>query len=435
MAEKRRDSKGRILRNGEVQRPDGKYMFRYTDADGDRQTVYSWRLVETDKPPAGKRAGTALRTLIAQIEKDLADGIRFGDADEVTLNDLFDQMMDRRIDLKDSTRSNYFCLYRTHVEDSIGKRTVGSLRYSDIQKYYILLGKEKQLRLGTLRAINSIIWQALEAAVNDSIIRRNPAQGALRDVTKRMEEEDGHRNALTIQQQERFLDYIIHSSSYSRYAPLFITLLGTGMRIGEALGLRWCDVDFKNNLIHVSHSLSYRGTEKGRHEYHISFPKTKAGIRTIPMFEDVRKALQKEKRKKKNPEWTPFVVDGYTNFVFLNLNGKAYTPATIFDKIQSITSDYNREEAAKAREKNREPCLIPKISAHILRHTFCTRMCETCSNIKVVQDVMGHKNSRTTMDVYNEATAEEKQKSFKSLEGAIYLGNKASTPATEKLRQ
>lgn len=56
MSSKRKDSKGRVLRNGETQRPDGRYMFRYTDAWGERQTVYSWKLVETDKIPEGKNA-------------------------------------------------------------------------------------------------------------------------------------------------------------------------------------------------------------------------------------------------------------------------------------------------------------------------------------------------------------------------------------------
>ena len=53
MSEKRRDSKGRVLQNGESQRSDGKYMFRYTDGTGERHTVYSWKLVSTDKAKGG----------------------------------------------------------------------------------------------------------------------------------------------------------------------------------------------------------------------------------------------------------------------------------------------------------------------------------------------------------------------------------------------
>ena len=85
-------------------------------------------------------------------------------------------------------------------------------------------------------------------------------------------------------------------------------------------------------------------------------------------------------------------MDGYSDFVFLNNNGQVYTQSFVYDTIQGITTSYNKEEYAKALEEKREPCYLPKISAHILRHTFCTRMCEQNINIKVLQDVMGHRN-------------------------------------------
>jgi integrase len=242
------------------------------------------------------------------------------------------------------------------------------------------------------------------------------------EVSRKLKEEPEPRKALTIAQQKSFIDYIANSSFYSRYLNLFVVLLGTGLRIGEALGLRWCDIDFKQGFIRVDHSLSYKGREDGTYRYRIDTPKTRAGVRMVPMFDDVRKALQREKRKKKNPDWEPFKVDGYTGFIFLNANGKVYTPSSVFDKIQAIVADYNREETARAWAEKREPVLIPRISAHILRHTFCTRLCESDAKLKVVQDVMGHKNIRTTMEVYTDATAEEKVKNFRALEGAIYLG-------------
>ena len=89
---------------------------------------------------------------------------------------------------------------------------------------------------------------------------------------------------------------------------------------------------------------------------------------------------------------------------------------------EEVCYGYNKEEAMRAEKEKREPCLIPKISAHILRHTFCTRMCEIETNTKIIQEVMGHKNIRTTMNVYNEATSDAKIASFKAAEGAIYLG-------------
>ena len=93
----------------------------------------------------------------------------------------------------------------------------------------------------------------------------------------------------------------------------------------------------------------------------------------------------------------------------------------MFDSIQHITSTYNREEYFKAPEENREPVYLPQFSAHILRHTFCTRLCENERNLKIIQDVMGHRNIRTTMDVYNEATESKKLESFSSLDGKIKL--------------
>ena len=421
MAEKRKDSKGRVLRTGEVQRADGKYMFRYTDANGERRALYSWKLVETDRAPAGKRCDKALRTMEEKALSDARDGIDTSKAEKITVNDMFDILMAIRTELMESTRCNYLSLYDTHVRNSFGRRKIGNIKYSDIYGFYMDLSKKSGLKLSTIQTINAIILQIFNIAEKDELIRKNTAAGVMVEVAHKLKEEPEKRHALTIDEQAALIDYIYSNRKYSRYGPLFTTLLGTGMRIGEALGLRWCDVDFKTNFITVDHSLSYKDSESGGYKYRISSPKTKAGIRVIPMFSDVKNTLQKEKRRKKGKPSEPFSVDGYTGFIFLNSAGKAFTPTFIFDTIQNIVSDYNRDEMALARQENREPHFLPKISAHILRHTFCTRMCENEPNLKVIQDVMGHKNIRTTMDVYSEATAQAKKHSFESLEGKIKL--------------
>ena len=120
MPSKRKDCKGRILRNGEVQRRDGMYMFRYTDPDGKRKAVYSWKLVSTDKVPEGKKCVMALRDIERQIQRDLEDGIRAGEANTITVNALFKSFMDLRTDLKETTRCNYICLYDKQVRDELG---------------------------------------------------------------------------------------------------------------------------------------------------------------------------------------------------------------------------------------------------------------------------------------------------------------------------
>jgi len=83
--------------------------------------------------------------------------------------------------------------------------------------------------------------------------------------------------------------------------------------------------------------------------------------------------------------------------------------------IKRISSAYNATEEVEAKKEHREPVLLPDFSAHSLRHTFCTRLCERETNLKVIQSIMGHKDIQTTMDIYAEATEEKKQETFEHL--------------------
>lgn len=417
MPEKRRDNKGRLLRNGEVQRQDGLYMFRYIDHDGKRKSVYSWKLVDTDKAPEGKRCVLALRDIEKQVQRDIEDGIRAADAKSITVNSLFQSFMDLRTDLKETTRCNYIGLYDKHVRDDLGYRKIKNVKFTDIQKLYMHMVQDLGLKASTVQSVHSILYQMFESAVMDNLIRINPSANVLKSLRKMLLVEQEKRHALTEEEQTRFIEFIYSSRLYCRWGTLFTVLLGTGMRIGEALGLRWSDCDFEKNLISVNHTLIYRPSEHGGYEYRISEPKTKAGMRVIPMLADVKAALLSEKNKRRNPQHKPFCIGEYTGFIFLNNNGKVFTPASVFDTIQHITSTYNREEYFNAQKESRDPCYLPKFSAHILRHTFCTRYCENEKNLKVIQDVMGHRSIRTTMDVYNEATESKKLESFQALEG------------------
>ena len=418
--EKRRDNKGRVLRNGEVQRPDGKYMFRYTDSVGKRRTVYSWKLVSTDKLKEGQRESQALRDKEKRILKDLDDKIKTNDAEHITINDLFCQFLEIRKDLKESTRCCYIDIYNKHVKPVIGNKPVGKIRSTELQKLYQSMVCDKGLSATTAQKAHSILFQILENAVMDNVIRINPSASAFRNFRKAADISSDCRDPLTVEQQAAFVNYVYSSQQYGRLANLFTVLLGTGARIGEALGLRWCDCNFEEGIIHITHTLIYKSGEDSGYHYRISSPKTVAGIRDIPMLSDVRAALLRE-REKKRGNWKEFVVDGYTDFVFLNGNGQVYTQAYIYDSIQGITTSYNKEESARAQRENRQPCYLPKISAHIFRHTFCTRMCENEVNLKVLQDIMGHRNIRTTMEVYAKALKDKKAEAMQALDGTFKI--------------
>lgn len=119
MPDKRKDSKGRTLRNGETQLPDGKYEFRYTDDEGQRRTVDSWKLVATDKLKDGQRDQESLRKKEKRIQKDLDDHIKTRSADQVTVNDMFEKFLDIRMDLRGTARRCYRDLFSAHVDKAI----------------------------------------------------------------------------------------------------------------------------------------------------------------------------------------------------------------------------------------------------------------------------------------------------------------------------
>ena len=193
-------------------------------------------------------------------------------------------------------------------------------------------------------------------------------------------------------------------------------MLGTGCRIGEALGLRWQDVDFDNRTISVNHSLVYypaNGSNKC--VLRVSLPKTDAGIRSIPMLDIVKDAFEMLYEEQKEYGFNETEIDGMTGFIFCNRFGSVPNPQTVNRTIKRVANSYNAEEIIKAKKERRDPVILPDFSCHHLRHTFCTRLCENETNLKVIQSIMGHKNIETTLDVYAEATEKKKQESFENL--------------------
>lgn len=418
MSAKRKDNKGRTLRNGETQQPDGRYQYRYIDENGERRAVYSWKLVETDKLKEGQRGQESLREKEKRILRDLDDHIKTKNAEKVTVDDMLEKFMDIRVDLRGMTRKCYRDLFAVHVSPTIGSRPVGKVKPSDIQKMYQVAVSERGITPSTVQKVHSVVYQVFEIAVIDNLIRTNPAANAFRYFAKSNEVVSKPREALTAEQQEKFIDFVYSSNTYSRLGNLFTVLLGTGLRIGEALALTWDDIDFDTGVIKVYKTMAYKPGEDGRYDYRISPPKTAAGVREVPMLDEVKAAFLREKSKKPKKK---FEVGGYSGFVFLNSAGQVYTNSFLYDSIQGIVETYNREELMNANLEKRQPVYLPKMSAHIFRHTFCTRMCEQDINLKVLQDIMGHRNIRTTMEVYAKATREKKQEAIKELNGKFKI--------------
>lgn len=420
-SDRRRDAKGRVLKDGEDQMPDGRYRYRYKDIRGQRQAVYSWKLVPTDRMPAGKRDDKSLREKEEDIRRDVSDGIDGKKADSITLNELFRLYMAGKQELKNSTRVNYLYMYKNYVADALGNRKISSIKYSDIKAFYNSLIREKKFKPNSMEIINTILHPVFTLAVRDGYIRNNPTDGVMAEIKRSYNWEKPKRHALTLEEQNAFISFVAQSDTYKHWLPLFTVFLGTGCRVGEIIGLRWKDCDFEKRTISINHNLIYRQQEDGTCAMHITTPKTSSGRRTIPMLDEVYRALLQEKEMQMIIGFNTAEIDGYSGFIFTNRNGYVHNPMTINRAIQRIYKEYNHKEQEMAKKENRKPLLIRHFSVHNLRHTFCTRFCEHETNIKVIQEIMGHADIGTTMNVYAEATEARKKESFDSLQGKIKI--------------
>lgn len=132
-------------------------------------------------------------------------------------------------------------------------------------------------------------------------------------------------------------------------------------------------------------------------------------------MDKVYDALLEERDYQSRFGFNTTVIDGMSGFIFQNRNGSVYRACTINSAIERIRTDYNDQETIDAAKENREPVLIPYFTCHHLRHTFCTRFCENEKDMKTIQEIMGHADITTTMDIYAEATAESKVNAIQSL--------------------
>ena len=404
MAKTRKDLRGRSLRKGEVQRAsDKRYMYTYTDPLGRRKFIYANDL-------------TQLREKEEKLLKDQLDGLDIYVAGKATLNETFDCYISTKYNLRESTRSSYIYTYDHYVRETFGLKRIAEIKYSDVLQFYYHLLNQQGISLGTLDSVHCLLHPTFQLAVRDEIIRKNPTDGVMKEISRESGKNRGVRHALTIEQQRCFMEYIANHPIYYHWWPMFTILLGTGCRIGEALGLRWQDLDFKKRVISINHSLVYypaNGSNKC--VLRVSLPKTDAGIRTIPMLDIVKDAFEMLYEEQKENGFNETEIDGMTGFIFCNRFGSVPNPQTVNHTIKRIANNYNADEVVRAKKEQRDPIILPNFSCHHLRHTFCTRLCENETNLKVIQSIMGHKNIETTLDIYAEATEKKKQESFENL--------------------
>lgn len=383
---KRKDSKGRVLRKGESQKEDNLYMYRWTDNNRKRQCCYASTL---DK----------LREKEKAIEKEMMLGVS---RTTITLNEQIEIYLQTKNNLAKSTKSNYQYYYEHSIKDSrLGNMKVIDIKKSDILMFYKRFS-DGGYSSGTIQILQKIIRPSLQLACDDNVILKNPADGCTKDYSTELEK----KYALAFDEEKEFLERIKNRPRMKRYYPMYAVILETGLRISEAIGLTWDDVDMEKRTISINHQVQCRTVE---HKYtlYANTTKTEAGVRIIPMTDDVYRLFAEQRKVWLSTIKAPdFEVDGYKNFVFVShVTGKCMNHNNVRRMLRSIV-DMNKDREIQ----------LPPISPHILRHTAATRLAESGCDIKVMQYLLGHTDVRTTMRVYNHVDPERVKREMEKLE-------------------
>ena len=396
MSEVRRDNKGRKLFNGESQRKDGKYEYKYQDAWGKRKTVYSWKLTPTDRVPAGKRDDISLREKIKQIQKDLNSNIT-PDGGNFTVLELVEKYISQKTGVRHNTRSNYNFVVNVIKKEAFGQKRIDKIKVSDAKEWLIKMQQIDGRGYSSIHTIRGVLRPAFQMAVDDDLLVKNPFEFQLNTVVVN---DSVTREAITRQQERDFLEFVKSDKHFCKYYDGIYILFKTGLRISEFVGLTKKNLDFENNRIIVDHQLQRTRDMK----YIIEDTKTESGERMVPMTPEVKEAFQRILANRKNPKIEP-MVDGYSGFLFLDKNGRPMVALHWEKYFQHIREKYNKIYRIQ----------MPEVTPHVCRHTFCSNMAKSGMNPKTLQYIMGHSDISVTLNTYTHLNYDDAEEEMQKI--------------------
>ena len=405
MSEVRRDNKGRKLFNGESQRKDGKYEYKYQDAWGKRKTVYSWKLAPTDRVPVGKRDDISLREKIKQIQKDLNSNIT-PDGGNFTVLELVEKYISQKTGVRHNTRSNYNFVVNVIKKEAFGQKRIDKIKVSDAKEWLIKMQQIDGRGYSSIHTIRGVVRPAFQMAVDDDLLVKNPFEFQLNTVVVN---DSVTREAITRQQERDFLEFVKNDKHFCKYYDGIYILFKTGLRISEFVGLTKKNLDFENSRIIVDHQLQRTRDMK----YIIEDTKTESGERMVPMTPEVKDAFQRILASRKNPKVEP-MVDGYSGFLFLDKNGRPMVALHWEKYFQHIREKYNKIYRVQ----------MPKVTPHVCRHTFCSNMAKSGMNPKTLQYIMGHSDISVTLNTYTHLNYDDAEEEMQKV---VEASSKKST--------
>ena len=380
MSEKRRDNRGRILHNGESQRQDGRYAYKYKDLNGETKFVYSWRLDKNDRAPAGRARDLSLREKERQIQQDLFNQI-VPNGGNMTVLELVEKYLSLKVNVRHNTQANYNCVKGILKKEPFGSMRIDKVKLSDAKAWLIKLQKDGR-GYSTIHSVRGVVRPAFEMAVQDDLVRKNPFGFELATVVVN---DSVTREAITRAQERAFLKSIKEDKCYSKYYDGIFILFNTGLRISEFCGLTMADIDFKKKRIRVDHQLQ----RAHNMEYVIEDTKTKSGERFVPMSPQVAESFRRIIDNRKTPKQEP-IIGGYTGFLFLDKNEMPMVALHWEHYFKHIRTKYNKIYKIQ----------LPKITPHVCRHTFCSNMAKSGMSPKSLQYIMGHADISITLNTY-----------------------------------
>ena len=376
MAKRRPQGDGTIRKRG-----DGRWEARIIIGHkNDGSPMYKSAFAKTQK--------SALKQLHQLI--DLYRDVDLTEECRMTLGEWLDKWLDEYMifTIRESTLDSYRAMVKNQVKPFIGGKQISSLTTADMQKFYNKIKKEgrvrphpihgKALADSMVRGVHMMLHEALDAAVKERLLAKNPTNGTTVPKCNYPE-----KQILGDNQLETFLEAI---KGHEYWCDFFYVEVMTGLRRGEICGLKWQDINFEENKLQVKRSVSVK---KGG-GVSIGETKTETGVRCIQMPPSVAELL-KSKRQTAITEWV------FPHFLHPE---QPISPASAYRKLKVIL-------------KNAE---LPLIRFHDLRHTFATHATQGGVDPKTLAGILGHTNASFTLDTYTHVTS-DMQKSASAVVG------------------
>ncbi|MBS4053240.1 MAG: site-specific integrase [Thermaerobacter sp.] len=301
--------------------------------------------------------------------------------------------------VRPKTWEGHESIIRVHLVPALGQIDLRALQTNQVQR---LLNDKMASGLSprTVELIHTTLKSALKQAQLEGMVTRNVA-----DHVRKPKGDNKEIRVLTAAE----MDQLIAVALADRLGPVVITMLGTGLRLGEVLALEWSNVNLQDSLLQVQHTAVQTKTPtKSKRQKLIQSPKTDSGKRAIPLPADVVSILRQWSATQAQEKLK--LGSTYTD------SGRVFTSSVGTPLLQRNLARKLSELAAKANIKHVNP--------HALRHTYATRLLEANVHPKVVQELLGHTDITLTLNTYSHVMPEIKKAAAKALDAVLKLDRK-----------